>query len=357
MKKILFCTKYDRLGASSRLRTLQFIPYLKTDYACQINSLFSNDYVRKIYSHSKQSKLHILWSFIKRFFIVILCDADLIIIEKELFPYLPYFIEKICLYKKKYIIDMDDAVFHNYDQNDSLIIKLFFRNKFELLFKNAFMIWAGSNYIYDFADKFNPNCVQLMPTVVDLNKYVNQTSNHKSENKKDDYITIGWIGTTESSVYLDEIIDVLLVIAKSYKIKLRLIGTSKKLNLPLIEVDNIEWSELTEVEEIHKFDIGIMPLADTMWARGKCAYKLIQYMACSKAVVASNIGENAILVENGLNGFLCSTKEEWSFSLEKLILDKTSRINLGYNGRATIESRYSLHVNLLKMKTVFDSIK
>ncbi len=353
MKKILFCTKYERLGASSRLRTFQFLPYLKLNYICQVNSLFSNQYVENIYKKAKQNKLLILFAYIKRFLLLITTDANVVVIEKELFPYVPYCIEWLCLWNKKYIIDIDDAVFHNYDYINNKILRIFLGNKFKGLFKNAYSIWSGSQYILSYATESNLNRVKLMPTVVDLNKYkkLEIVTLERSE-----YVSIGWIGTTESSIYLNEIIDIFSIISKKMKIKLKLIGTLTKFNVTGVDIENIVWEEDCEVNEISKFDIGIMPLADTTWAKGKCAYKLIQYMACSKAVVASDIGENKKVVQDGINGFLCSTKDEWVIALGKLIIDKSLRLRFGEKGREIVERNYALQTNLPKMEKDFNSM-
>lgn len=348
MKKILFCTKYERLGASSRLRTFQFLPYLSNDYNYIVNSLFSNQYVKNIYTKTKQNKFKIMYSYLKRFYLVLTCSVDIIVVEKELFPYLPYWIEKLCLRNRKYIIDIDDAVFHNYDLSKNSFIRKHLSSKFQELFSNAYHVLAGSPYLLEKASKFGASSVTYYPTVIDLSKYYVDDSLLAKDN-----ITIGWIGTNGTVNYLDYIVRELDSISSQLNIsfKLLIIGANKQYKVNDLRIEYALWSESTEVEIINSIDIGIMPLNDTPWEQGKCAYKLIQYMGCSKPVIASAIGANNSVVDSSC-GFLCTTLSDWRNSVVKLISDIAVRKLMGLNGRKKIENYYNIESNLQIFKKV-----
>lgn len=351
MKKILFCTKYERLGASSRLRTFQFLPFLMKDFDCIVNSLFSNQYVQNIYTRSKQNKLLILYAYIKRFLFIMTSSADIIVIEKELFPYLPAFFEKMCLWKRKYIIDIDDAVFHNYNLNKNYCIKNFLSNKFNSLFRNSTYVLAGSPYLEEEAENFGAEKVIYYPTVIDLARYSPVNYINK------DCTIIGWIGTNGTVKYLDLIIPILDDISCNITapFKILIIGADKKFNVKNLKIEYAKWTEETEVDLINLLDIGIMPLHDTPWERGKCAYKLIQYMGCAKPVIATAIGANNLVVDESC-GFLCSNHDDWHNAFLTLIDNFTLRQELGRNGRKKIEKNYNINSNLMIFRSLINEI-
>jgi glycosyltransferase involved in cell wall biosynthesis len=355
MNKLSYYPRYDRLGASSRLRIYQFLPDLVKNYKISVNYLLSNQYVQNIYTKIPQNKLQLLKAYCSRFLSILTDDADFIIIEKELFPYLPYFIEKWLLRNKKYIIDIDDAWFHLYDQHSNKWIRKFVGQKIHLLMQNACYVFAGSPYLFEVAKRDRAKNVILMPTVVDANKYQPDIG-LLMENL--DRIVIGWIGTNGTVKYLDLIFSVLENVAAKLPgipIVFKVIGANVSKKLINVEVEEITWTEDSEAQNISKFDIGIMPLENTLWEQGKCAYKLIQYMACGKAVVASKVGANNSVVVDNHNGFLCNDAQEWEDALTWLIKDQNLRKQFGINGRLRFEQNYSLEQNLVQMKEIFNA--
>ena len=338
--KILFFTKYGTSGASSRYRTFQYLPFLrKHGIDLDINELFSNSDLARLYIKGTYGFLRLVKSFIRRLFVFpLLKKYDLIIIEYELFPYLPSFFEyllKLC--KKKYILDYDDAIFHNYDMNPNLIIRLLLRNKIRNVIKNSAAVITGNTYLFEYASRCNNN-VKLIPTVINYNNYLNITLNEQ----KNDFI-IGWVGSPTSSKYLIPLIDVFLRLDPKL-FKLKFIGVDENVK-PLFKdlpVEWVKWSKDSEIEEIKTFSVGIMPLEDSPWTRGKCGFKLIQYMACGIPVIASPVGANKEIVIHGVNGFLAESKEEWHAYFLKLFNEKELREKLGKKGLNLVKNKYSL---------------
>lgn len=286
----------------------------------------------------------IITQYLKRFFQVLFDRSDYIIIEKELFPYAPYWLEKICLGNKKYIIDIDDAVFLNYEQSSNKHIRKFLGTKFNQLFANSYAVLAGSPLLQQTAIKTGAKQVIYYPTVIEWDNY--QLA--KSKLASHDQVVIGWIGNNSTVKYLELIKAALEEVATTlhYKLKLCVIGATPNLSLTGIELEILPWSEAGEIDAIMNIDIGIMPLENTLWEQGKCAYKLIQYMACAKPVIASAVGANNLVVENAINGFVCQDNASWVTAFKTLIMDISLRKLMGQNGAARVHKHYTVDSNI-----------
>jgi len=188
-----------------------------------------------------------------------------------------------------------------------------------------------------------------LPTVIDLNRYDVRSLPDSA------IITIGWIGTPSTAKYLTLIKDALKEVYAACQIRIIIVGLSD-LFLEGVPLEFRKWSEETEVNDIQQFDIGIMPLSDDPWSRGKCGYKLTQYMACAKPVIASPVGINSKIVQHGYNGFLATTKSEWIAALTALIKDGELRKKMGLVGRYQVEQEYSLQKSAPKLLKLLTTI-
>jgi glycosyltransferase involved in cell wall biosynthesis len=347
--KVLLLSKYDNLGASSRMRSYQYLPYLrKKNISVVIEPLFDNKYIKDIYNKNKKPYYKILKSYIKRLITLLkIHKYDVIWIEKEILPWLPSGIEQILnKLNISYLVDYDDAIFHNYDQNSNFIIRKLLDNKIDKVMKNSTVVTAGNKYIAQKAEKSGAANIEVIPTVIDLNKYKITENNY-------DKFTIGWIGTPSTIDYLNNIATVFNKFLNSSS-QLVIIGSEDfKLNNKNIIFK--EWSEETEIMNLNNIDVGIMPLTDDPWSRGKCGYKLIQYMACQKPVIASPVGANKDIVDHNYNGFLASDENEWIKYLKRLKENKDLRVQLGKKGRKKVENNYSLQVAQKKLYKIFNN--
>jgi glycosyltransferase involved in cell wall biosynthesis len=205
--------------------------------------------------------------------------------------------------------------------------------------KSSQLVTAGNAYLADRARKAGAVHVEVVPTVVDLSAYSVRFISFSNT-----AVRVGWIGTPNTwnafgQTLHTQINDTLAAhgarfCAVGAELEARRVGN--------LEV--IAWSEDTEVDAIQSMDIGVMPLPDTPWARGKCGYKLIQYMACGLPVVASPVGVNKEIVEHGVNGFLAESDAEWRTAIEALLSDADLRRRMGAAGRKKVEDSYSLQV-------------
>ncbi|MGC9000829.1 glycosyltransferase family 4 protein [Caldisericum sp.] len=350
--KILAFTRYGHLGASSRVRLFQYIPYLNREgIKVDIVPLFSDEYIRNLYQNGRKPLRLVFKAYIKRLISLARIEKyDLLWIEKELFPMLPAWGEElISLLKIPYIVDYDDAIFHNYDLSKNVFVRSLLKDKIDIVMRKAAVVIAGNDYLAERALKAGAKRVEYLPSVVDLEKY------KFSDEFNSDVFRIGWIGSPSTSKYLKLIYNVLIRFCSEHNTHLVLVG-SGKINLPGIITEIREWSEEKEIADIQSFDVGIMPLPDEPWERGKCGYKLIQYMACGRPVIASPVGINDKLIVNGINGFKATTEEEWLNYLEELYKDYNLRKRIGQAGRKIVEEKYSVQVTTKQLVRIIKSI-
>ena len=303
--KLLILPRYSRLGASSRYRFYDYIEDIEqAGFNCTISPLFSDKYLIKTYSKSFRVFEVIKCYFARLKVLFGMKKYDSCLVEKELLPFLPYFVEFYFLsHCSKYDIDFDDAIFHRYDDHKSMIIRFLFSTKIAKLMKNAACVTVGNQYLYDYAKLSFCENIKIIPTVVDVDKY------DKVQSKKNEQFTVVWIGSQATIHYLLEVIEPIKRVCKLTNGKLLVIGA--KIEVPNLELELVDWSASSEVEYIKSAHVGIMPLSENKWDLGKCGFKIIQYMASQIPVVASPIGVNTSIIEDGKNGFLAHTNDEW----------------------------------------------
>jgi glycosyltransferase involved in cell wall biosynthesis len=261
---------------------------------------------------------------------------DVIVIEKELLPYAPAVFERLLSrLEPPYIVDYDDAVFHNYDLSDNPIVQRLLGRKIDVVMREADAVVAGNEYLATRARKADASKVEIIPTVIDLGRYPQVPPGDNGP------FTIGWIGSPNTIRLVEPIVDALREACKVIDAKVVLVG-SGPVGFDDLSVEVVEWSEETEIDSIARFDVGIMPLQDTPWQRGKCGLKLIQYMGCAKPVVASPVGMNTSIVTDGVNGYLASTHDEWVTMLKRIEEDRELARQIGANGRERVEDKYCL---------------
>lgn len=346
--RVLLLTRYGRLGASSRLRALQFVPYLeRAGFACEVSPLFSDKYVASLYSGNSRF-LHAIHGYFTRLGQLFRARAyDVVWIEKEILPFLPAWLDvAVGRGGVPLVVDYDDAIFHNYDMSSSSLVRRFMGKKIDLVMRNAAVVTVGNAYLGARASSAGAQQVKLLPTVVDMEKYA-PTHNEGS------VVTVGWIGSPATSRYLAEIWDAVAAVQRKHGVRVNLIGAGTVVPRG-VEIEVIPWSETNEAALLSSVDIGIMPLPNTPWEQGKCGYKLVQYMACGKPVVASPVGVNNDIVRQGVNGFLAADANEWEQALEALVTSAKLRREMGAAGRSIMESEYSVQVVAPKLVRIFE---
>lgn len=352
--RVLFLTKYSRTGASSRYRTFQYLPALQAaGVEYEVSPLFDDAYLANKYAYGQARGADILRALVRRLRAVLtLPHGAVVAIEYELLPFFPALFERWLIWRGcRLVIDYDDALFHQYDQHPRWWVRLLLSGKIATVMRLAHTVVAGNAYLADYARRAGARRVEIIPTVVDLARYPVTTPTVDAP-----VFTIGWIGSPTSARFLHDISPALAEVCQGGRARLRLIG-SGPIDLPGVPVQVLPWHEETEVEEISRCDVGIMPLPDEPWARGKCGLKLIQYMACGLPVVASPVGVNSEIVQDGVTGFLASTTREWVQALERLRENDDLRWFIGQAGRRKTEKEYSLQLNASKWAALLVSGK
>ena len=362
--KILAFTKYSYEGPSSRYRFYNYQKcFSKQNIGMIIKPLFSKSYFD---ASNKLIKLFIvLFAYSER--LVLISQVlifkkryDLLLIEYELFPYFYAWFETL-LKKRgiKYIVDYDDAIFHKYDMNNNKMIQRLLKNKIAKVMSNAETVMVCNEYLDSYAKKYNSHRFRLS-TVVLLDKYKEEMETFQKE--EDDTFVIGWIGSRTTSIYILEILPAIEKFVDRYQnIRFDLVGFDRALlsqkDIERYKLNIIPWSEEKEIGNILTFDVGIMPLHDDPWSKGKCGFKLVQYMSCKKPVIASPVGMNCTLVQNDENGFLVDTIDEWFNAFETLYLDENLREKMAENNFLKIEIEYNNEKNCKKYVDLLHKIQ
>lgn len=353
--RVLLLSKYPRMGASSRLRSLQYLPAL-ADVGIEVtsSSLFDEKYLTELYTKGHRSKVRSLFLYLKRLFILLtVFRYEVLWIEYEVFPYLPAFAERLLrLFGKPYVVDYDDAVFHNYDCSGSRLIRALLGNKIDAVMRNAACVVAGNEYLALRARKAGARRIERIPTVVDSERY----QVRKCDQSKNPII--GWIGSPSTQRYVVDIRDALKKVCDQTGARLLLVGASEsvRVQLPGIPVDVVRWTEESEGHLVSQMDVGIMPLEDGPWEKGKCGYKLIQYMACGVPVVASPVGVNVEIVNENHCGQLAESVSEWTKALLGILNSRSLQSELGMAGRKAVERKYSLQFQAPVLAGIFRSL-
>jgi glycosyltransferase involved in cell wall biosynthesis len=337
--KVLMLTRYSRMGASSRLRSFQYLPWLaEAGMTVHTQSLFDDAYLRRLYAEGRTAWGRVLAGYLER--LACLFEArqyDLLILEKELFPWLPALGERLLQgLRVPFVVDYDDAIFHQYELSRNPLKRLL-ATKIDRVMAAASVVVCGNDYLADRARAAGARQVATIPTSVNLNRYPLRLPRPST------VVRVGWIGTPRTVHYLEMLTPALKQLAGELPLRLVVVGAEFK--VAGLAVQCLPWTEESEADAISEFDIGVMPLADSPWERGKCAYKLIQTMACGRPVIGSRVGANCSVLEHGSNGYLASDDGQWRQAIEALAQDPNLRLELGLAGRRTVQERYSLHIS------------
>lgn len=351
--KVLFILPYPLGKApSQRFRVEQFLPFLDEEQiSYRLAPFMTNDTWQVLYKGNKP--LQKIWGIFKgylkriRTLIIDVPKADIVFVHREGAPLGPPFFEWLIakLYRKKIILDFDDAIWIAPTTQNILLKTLRAYWKTRSLCKWSYKIVGGNDYLCNYAKKYNAHVIKI-PTCVDT---INVHNTLKDQGT--DKVVIGWTGSHSTMPYLDLFMPVYRRLYKQYDIEFVIISNQEPIyNDPGIRF--IKWQEATEVQDLLNINIGIMPLTNDPWSEGKCGFKLIQYMALGIPAVASPVGVNQIIIEPN-NGFLCQSEEEWYSAIVQLIKSSSLRTRIGASGRKKIQEEYCIHTNRTKFISLF----
>jgi glycosyltransferase involved in cell wall biosynthesis len=264
----------------------------------------------------------------------------------------PFFERMIARAGVPLVFDFDDAVFERYvSPSNGYLSYLKFPGKTRTICRIAAHVMAGNEYLAEYARKVNPN-VTVIPTTVDTSKY---TVAARAEN---DVPVIGWTGSYSTVQHLLTLADALRRLAETERFRLRVIGSPNMSleGLAGLDVEALTWDSKTEVGDLRAIDVGVMPLPEDRWSRGKCGMKALQYMGLAIPTVCSPVGVNSEIIRDGENGLLATTADEWVEKLGLLLRSPELRERLGRAGRETVEARYSAAVQAPRVLQILESV-
>lgn len=335
---------YDRQAASTRYRLTQYIPGLRAHgIEMRVSPLLTDEYLRNRFAGRSTLSPGLAWSALRRLGeLLTLRRADVALLYAELLPLCPGAVERALL-SRPYVYDLDDAFYLRYRTGRLSRLAPLLGDKCDRVVAGAAAVTAGSPVLAAYARQLNPRTT-LVPTVVDTTRYVPDPA------RRGGVFTVGWVGSPSTAKYLAEVVNPLERLGREGPVRLVVVGGAAPA-VPGVEVVALPWDEATEVALINSFDVGIMPLTDDPWSRGKCAFKLIQYMACAVPVVASPVGANSTVVTPAC-GVLAETADAWLEGLRLLRDRRTLRGQMGDAGRERVMAGYSLQAALPVMAEV-----
>ena len=320
-----------------RFRWEQWETHLKKKNIFLIKIFFSNNFFINLKNNKNIFFIFYYFYLYLKFFLVTFlnCKYSKFIIFRNCTivgpPIVEFFLKLI---GKKIIFDFDDAIHRGSENSNNWFFSNFIRCdwKIKLIIKFSSLVIVGNKELKKYASKYNKN-VQIIPTTIDINKY-------KLKNKKNQKpLVVGWSGSASTSKYIENFLPMLIKIQNTNDFKILIIGS--KLNINNNRIKCLSWSSKYEIEHLKKIDIGLMPLPNNVWTRGKCGLKILQYLSIGIPSIVSNVGTNSEIIINKKNGFLINNNKEWEIYLKKLINNPSLISEMGISGRKTVVKYFS----------------
>lgn len=336
--RVLGLSLYGPQAASHRVRLSQFQPGLAHNRIhLEIHSLLDDFYLKRTFSGENPSIISLFAAYLRRLRVLLSTDQyDLVIVYGELLPLVPGWLERR-LIRVPFIYDCDDAFHLKYRQGRLRWLQPFFGAKIDRMMAAASAITVGNAELATHARQFNTN-VTLLPSVVDSDHY--QPAHLQLASPSQQPFTVGWIGSPSTAPFLEDLVNPLEQLALERPVRLVVVGGPGP-SASGFEVIEYPWALDQEVPLIQQFDVGVMPLPNTLWTRCKSAYKLVQCMACGIPVIASPVGANLDVVLPTC-GFLADGSHQWLQAFRLLAGDPALLKQMGHAARVRIIESYSL---------------
>jgi len=292
--------------------------------------------------------------FIKRLFrglkvISIAGKFDVIFLQRATFA---FGMERLLrLINKNIIFDIDDSIYmpDTHEKGPLGLLKRYLKQKEVVsILRVSRCAIVENTHIKNFVGKYCNKTYMITGPIDTKRNYPRRYDGRVAKT------IIGWIGSPSTAIYLGLIHEALKEVSRKYDIKVKLIGIAGY-DIEGVDVEAIGWGEDTEVKELHTVDIGVMPMPDNEWTRGKVGCKMLQYMANAIPAVVSYTPTNAEIIKDGVNGFLAASEKEWVQKLSLLIEDRPLIERVGLEGRRMADANFSLEANWPKFLSVLKS--
>lgn len=342
------------ISPGQRFRFEHYLPFLAAEgIIYRVSSFYSIGGWQRLYKQGGffRKALSVCAGFFRRWadlFRVI--NYRYVYVYREAAPVGPPFFEWVIakLLRKRIIYDFDDAIWIPVTSEQNKIVRYFkWFSKVGTICRIATTVTVGNNFLGEFARKYNKRVI-VIPTVVNTD-----TAHNRLQNQDTEYPVVGWTGTFSTLKYLDIVVPVLQRLQEKISFTFLVIA-NKDPQLPLKNYQFAAWNKETEIEDLLKMHVGLMPLYNNDIEKGKCGFKAIQYMALGIPAIVSPVGVNTEVVIHGVNGYVAGTEKEWEKYLEQLLGDTTTRIQYGKESRLHIELNYSVKGTVSRFITLFD---
>lgn len=316
---------------------LRLLPARSIEF--ELRALFAAGVYERLYrpGHLARKTLDTLWGAARRVTDIARAGRfDVVFLHREAFPLGPPIIEALMSSRVPVVYDFDDAIFIGDTSHANRVVsRLKQPERVEAIIRRAAITTVGNSWLRDYAVNYSPR-VEVLPTTIDVDAYTFRvrTNNH-------DRVTVGWSGSRTTSAHLRTIEPSLRRMLKELPIELLVIGDP---DFALPGADRVTvrpWSSETELSDLHRIDIGVMPLPDDDWSKGKCGLKALQYMAAGAVPVVSPVGVNTEIVRHGQNGMIATGAGEWVEAIARLVAEPELRTTLARAARQTVEEGYS----------------
>lgn len=353
--RILFIVPYPPGKApSQRFRFEQYLDILtQAGHSYRLAPFLSDATWAILYKPGKAftKALGIISGFLRRLVLLVAVPTyDYVFIHREASPIGPPVFEWVItrVLGKRVIYDFDDAIWiPNTSEANKVVAGIKWHQKVESICRWAYKISCGNTYLRDYARQFNTSAL-VNPTTIDTVHLHNRVRDQGTPER----LVIGWTGTHSTLKYLEQVVPVIAQLEARYDFEFRVISNQPP-QLPLKSLRYQPWRKETEIADLAGLHIGLMPLEDDPWAKGKCAFKALQYMALGIPAIVSPVGMNTEVVQPGINGYVCTTSEQWKYAIESLLLDSNLRVRLGTAARTTIVEHYSVQSNQQNFLSLF----
>jgi len=360
--RVLALSPIPEEGAGCRFRIAQFIPYLESvGIDVTLRSLFTPEFFRLVYKpghYLKKATTFAALSMRRLGSLRDLARFDVIFIYREMFPIGPALIERLIAARRRppIVFDFDDAIFlPSVSDANRLIGALKRPQKVEAIIRSSDHVITGNEYLAQYARRFNA-AVTTIPTSVDTDLFVPSADGSGSGGTVAREPIVGWIGSPTTGAYIRSLSNVLRRVRERHPFALRVSGAGEPFAIPGLRIVTEPWALAREVQLFNTCDVGVYPLADDEWSKGKCGFKAIEFMACGVPVVAAAVGVNREIIDDGVNGFLAADEDEWVEKLGRLLSDEALRRRFAEAGRLTIQQRYSVQVNAPKLAATLRAV-
>lgn len=344
--KILFVIPYPlQTAASQRFRFEQYLDYLENEgIHCRVQSFLEEWAWRIFYKKGKyiQKSVALVYGFFKRFYLLAgIWRYDFVFIHRESAPVGPPIIEWIAVkvFKRKVVYDFDDSIWiPNSSEGNRFFEPLKTHSNVFRICKWCYKVSVGNNYLAEMVQPYNSNVV-VNPTTIDTEKLHNRMK--PTVNGK---LTLGWTGSHSTNRYLKPMVEVVAALKKKIEIDFVVISDVPP-NFGEELFHFVKWRKETEIQDLLRMDVGVMPLIEDKWTKGKCGFKALQYMSLGIPALVSPVGVNEEIVDDGLNGFICSSPDDWIDRILYLNENRERILEMGKAARKKIELNYSVRSN------------